>query len=67
MLDHGPCDLMFAHDGDASAEFLQMIDLGIGVGAGDDRQTSVDGAGLLDDLAGLKSIGNGNEAPASPR
>ena len=38
MFGHGPGDLVLAHDGDAGAQALQMLHLGIEMRAGNDGQ-----------------------------
>ena len=42
----------------------EMVDLGVGMRAGDDFETRAEPARPQDDLAGLESIGNGDQQGA---
>ena len=43
---------------------VQMIDLGVGMGAGDDREVRIDGARLLHHLAAFEGVGDRYEQAA---
>ena len=63
---HGAGDLGLAHDRQRRPAFGEMRHLGIGMGAGDERQGRILGAGLLADLAGFEAAGDGDEEADSP-
>ena len=58
---HSPRDLVLAHDDQIGAAALQVLDFSVGMGARDNLDLRVCRSPLLDDLPGLKSIGNGDQ------
>ncbi len=57
-------DLVLAHHHLGSAVLLQMLDLGLGMSAGDDREAGVEGARLCHHLPAFECIRNGHEQAA---
>src|SRR5262245_28399504 len=66
MVDHGMGDLALAHDDDVGAVVAKVLDLRVEMGAGDDLNAGVRGAGLHDDLAGLEGFRDGDEETPRP-
>ena len=61
MGDHAERNLALAHQCDIGAEPVEISDLVLRMGAGDDPERRVEGAGLLDNLPGLEAVGDGDE------
>ena len=64
---HGAGDLRLAHDRQRRAAFGQVLDLGVGMRAGDDRQRRIVAARLLADLARLEALRDRDEEPLGAR
>src|SRR5690349_14434895 len=58
--EHALGDLAFAQHDQVGAEPLEMGDRRVGMGARQDLEQRVDGARLLDHLAGLEGLGDGD-------
>ncbi len=66
-LQHAVGDLALAHDHRVGSQVGQMLDLGIGMGAGDDEQTAVHLLGAFHDIARLERIGDGHDEASGTR
>src|SRR5215470_6828438 len=65
--DHRLGGLMLCHHDDSRAVFLEVLDLGLGMCAGDDRQCSVALARLRNDLSAFEGVGNRHQEAAGGR
>ena len=62
--EHAQADLALAHDDLVGTQIAQVVDLLVRMGAGDDQQMRVELARLLDRLAGLERVGDGDDERA---